>query len=436
MKNSPMKQQGIAILGFGQEGQSLLRYLTKKPSPENRELWILDQNPAVRKSVPRKFRSRIHWRLGWKALERLQEFAVVFRSPGVPYRLPQLDRAREKGVVLSSATKLFFAEMRRIQKARRGLPKLVGVTGTKGKGTTATLLSHMLRLGGEKTILAGNIGNPMLDTLAKAARADYVILELSSFQLQDLTDSPEIAVVLDVFPDHLDAHRTLHEYYTAKKNIGRFQKRSDILFYFANSAGSRRIAAASPARKMAVQPRHNTLQKNYEMATAVARRLGVPKQSIERAIARFHGLEHRMEFVREVDHIRFYNDSAGTNPIATIAAIRSFHEPIILIAGGKNKGFDYRPLGKALRASTVKTVMLFGENKRMIARTIKNTPVVLSRNLRETVRTAYARAQKMRNVQTEKMILILLSPASASFDQFKNYVDRGKQFKEIVLHLR
>jgi UDP-N-acetylmuramoylalanine--D-glutamate ligase len=335
--------------------------------------------------------------------------------------------------VLSSATKLFFENIHNLPSASK--PRIIGVTGTKGKGTTSTLIAEILRAAGFRTILAGNIGKPMLDALGAAAGADFVVLELSSFQLQDLRASPDIAVVLDVFPDHLDAHGSTHEYLEAKSNIGRHQRARDALFYFAENPLSRRIAAQSDARKFSVRAPDTSL-KNFKMAEAVTSYLGVGAPVIQRTIAAFTGLEHRLEIVRRTARLTFVNDSAATNPAATALAVRSFPAPIVLIAGGRNKGLNYAPLGRAIRESSrVSAAVLFGENreelKRMLRRSNPDLHVSLAQDLREATRQAVKFARTL-HATPEHRTTVLFSPASASFDQFESYVDRGDQFKRIV----
>ena len=276
----------------------------------------------------------------------------------------------------------------------------------------------------------------MIEALATAKRADYVVLELSSFQLQDMDVSPDIAVVVDIFPDHLDSHKDTREYYTAKANIGRFQKKSGRIFFYATNTLSTRIAAKSPARKHGITPKKNNLRKNFEMAAAVARTCGCSNTIIERTIKKFTGLEHRLELVKKIRSITFYNDSAGTNPVATAAAILSFKEPIVLIAGGKDKGFSYAPLGVALKKSTVQHVVLFGENREKIAHDIQTAKrtVTMVNTLKDAITIAFARAKEL--AAQKESAVIVFSPAAASFDMFANYRERGLMYKKTVNALR
>ena len=399
----------IAILGFGREGQALYKYIKKN---KGWDIWILDKNPNI--LFPKNTKGVV----GKDYLENLDNFDLVFRSPGIPYLLIR-EKVKDESKI-SSMTKLFFGSFDPAQDK----PKIIGITGTKGKGTTSTLIYQMLKNSGFKTVLSGNMGKPMIDYLKESKKADFVVLELSSFQLQDMATSPDIAVVVDMFPDHLDAHKNIKEYYNAKSNIGRYQKKSDVIFYFKNNPISTKIASASPAIKKPVSPKNNNLKKNFEMATAVARYCKCSQAVINKTIKNFKGLEHRLEFVKTINGISFYNDSAGTNPVATIAAIKSFDNPIVLIVGGKDKGFNYDSLGLAIKNSTVKNVVLFGENKDKILKTIdtKKCPCETAKNLEEAVKIAFSKAEA----------IVLFSPASASFDMFNNYAERGEKFKDLV----
>ena len=443
----------ITVLGFDREGKSTFAYLKRSPEFKNAEFWIVDKKSTIK--IPRG----AHASLGKNYLRNLSSFDLVFRTPGVPWMKPELVKARRAGVKFSSATKLFFEEA-----ARRGV-RIVGVTGTKGKGTTTTLLYKMLRGAGKKAFLAGNIGIPMLELLPKIKKNGLVILELSSFQLQDLETSPHTAVVLDIFPDHQDAHLNLREYYEAKTNIARHQKRGDCIFFFANHPLSRWVAQKSRGKKIPVGEKsfglfgpgdlkmpglHNF--KNAVMAASVAGHLGVPKKTVIRIAKKFPGNEHRLEFIRKIRvhprqrkkyprasaSIDFWNDSASTNPHTTAAAIAAFpNDKKILIAGGQDKGLDYAPLARAIKAARGKVplVVLYGENAKKIARTIrrsknKEVRIKVVKNLRRAVAAAYTFAKKTLHLNSKS--LILFSPGAASFDQFKNYADRGERFKKIV----
>jgi UDP-N-acetylmuramoylalanine--D-glutamate ligase len=425
----------IAILGFGREGKAVLKFLKKSAQYKNAEISILD------KKTDKNY------------LKNLTQFDIIFRSPGIPYNLPEIQNTIKKGVKFSSATQLFFEKFK---------GKVIGITGTKGKGTTSTLLYKILKSAGKdarpeqrrRIFLAGNIGKPAVELLPKLKNNSIVILELSSFQLQDLKHSPNIAVVLNIFEDHLDSHKNFNEYINSKANIAKWQKKSDKIFYDASNKQSKWIAEKSQGKKIPVQiypnrdlkivGEHNL--KNVAMAATVAQSLGIKPDIIKKVVKNYRGMEHRLELVHsnilENVGMNFYNDSASTNPYTAAAAIRAFpNQPKILICGGKDKNLDYTPLAKALKNSDTKIVILFGENKQKIAKAIseiKNSGLRIMevKNLKQAVQLAYKTAKKLISLSAYQLITIIFSPAAASFDMFKDYKDRGEKFKEIVKGLK
>lgn len=437
----------IAILGFGLEGKALLKFLQQSSQypiairhglGRDAEIVIFDHNPKL--TVPHGVRAI----LGKDALQWLHGFKLLFRSPGIPYLTPEIQHVLEEGAICSSATKLFF---------ELAPCPIVGVTGTKGKGTTATLIYNMLKAAGRDAYLVGNIGTPALKALPKLKKNSIAIFELSSFQLQDLETSPNVAVVLDIFPDHMDSHRSFEEYLDAKMHIARYQTARDQVFYTRDNACSAKAAHEGYGKKIPVSVDNFSLFtpadlkipgphnfKNAVMAATVARALGVNDNIVAATAKKFRGLPHRLELVREIKRksaiIRFYNDSAGTNPQTAAAAARSFAEPVILIAGGKDKNLDYAPLAQAVAESpNIKQVVLIGENKNKIRaelEKIKNaSPKIIERTtLRDAIRSAYHFVISYK--QKAKSYAVVFSPAAASFDMFKNYADRGNAFKKIV----
>ncbi len=426
-----------AILGFDREGRSTLDSLKRSQEFRNAEIWILDKNKNLK--APKGLRVS----LGPDYLSKLSDFDIVFRTPGAPYLLPEIQKAKKRGVIISSSTKLFFEEAERM----RPRPLIVGVTGTKGKGTTSTLLWKMLKAGGRNAYLAGNVGTPALKILPKLkAKGAIAVLELSSFQLQDLERSPRIAVVLDMFPDHLDVHKNLREYYGAKANIARFQKSDERVFFLKRNRWSKWVASHGRGKKVAVDPMtfrlfspgdlrmpgpHNF--QNAVMAATVARKVGVPAAAIVRTVRKFSGTEHRLEFVRKIGGARFYNDSASTNPRTMAAALASFPgENIILIDCGRPKVRDYRAVRIAAKRSTTKFAVLFGETKNMTRTALKNTGVeiVSASGLAEALQKAYRLSRRFPSS------VVLFSPSGTSFDMFKNYAERGTRFKALVKKLK
>ncbi len=409
-------------MGFGREGKSLFNFLKHSPDYRGATIEILDQ----------KFDKNY--------LKNLARFDLIFRSPGVPYNLPELARVRElarrpsRRVKFSSATKLFFEHCP---------SQIIGVTGTKGKGTVATLLYQIFKADGREVYLVGNIGRPALDVLPKLTGDSLVIFELSSFQLQDLNQSPPLAVILDIFPDHQDSHLSLREYYAAKANIARYQKPADTVFFFQDSPRSRLAARQGRGRKIPVNPKgfnlfspsdlpllggHNF--RNVAIAATVAASLGVSSSIITKVVKRFRGLPHRLQFVRRIGRTSFYDDSAATNPLAAAAGLRSFAgQSLALIAGGQGKGLNYAPLTQAIKQSQTKVVLLFGADRKVLAQALCKTGVKIV--LVETLQ------QALRNISRfiPEVTAVLLSPGAASFDQFRDYTARGDKFQELVRQL-
>lgn len=414
----------IAILGFAREGKSLLKFLKKSKQFRNVTIEILDKD------------------LDNNYLKNLNGFDMIFRSPGVPYNLPEIQKAVKNGVNFSSSTKLFFELCQ---------SPIIGITGTKGKGTTSTLLYQILKNSGKKAWLAGNIGKPAIEILSKIKKTDWIILELSSFQLQDLIKPahyPKIAVILDIFDDHLDVHKNFKEYTEAKSNLVKLQRPADIIFYFKDNEWSKKIAQKSRGVKIGIDGKPFGLKKNFVIAAAVAAYLGCPNDVIIKTIKKFKGLEHRLELVSNIKvghkkEIRIYNDSAATNPMTTVAAIDNFQgQPLILIAGGKDKNLDYKPLAERIKKfDLLRLVILFGENKEKIKQALqknkdKELKIIEAKKIETVVKTAYQEAKKLINSSTHQLATILFSPASASFDMFKDYADRGRQFKKIVKKIK
>lgn len=399
----------IAILGYGTEGKAAEKFLKKHPDFKKSEITILD-----RKTDP-------------NYLNDLQKFHLVIRSPGVPYNLGEIQYAVSHGIHFSSVTKLFF---------KYCPAKIIGITGSKGKGTTATLLYEILKYSGFDVHLAGNIGRAPLELLPKLKPESVVILELSSFQLQDLFESPHVAAVLDVFPEHQDHHKSVEEYYDAKANIARHQKKSDAIFYFKDNETAVRIASHGHGQKFGLAGHPFGLKKNFVMAAAIASYLGAPLDCVVAAFRKFKGLPHRLELVRKINNIEFYNDSLSTNPESAAMAIETLSRKpgkLILLAGGKDKGLDYSPLKKAISGnSKIMNVILFGENKAKIAHALqKAAPTETVSTMKLALRKAYNHAKKM-----AWPIHVVLSPGSASFDMFLDAKERGEQFKQAVRALK
>lgn len=425
----------IAIIGFGLEGRALFFYLRLRGK---RDITILDQNSKLR--IPKGAKAI----LGKNYLENLSAFDVIYRSPGVPDYLP-IKQVREK---VSSSTNLFLARVKGI---------VVGITGSAGKSTAAALLYRMCKAAHEPVFLGGNIGRDPLKFLPKLAMNSITVMELSSFQLRDVKASPHVAVVLDVYEEHLDKHKNFKEYIEAKTNIVRFQKPGDVIIFSKESAYARKIARLSRAKKYSfalsdtsadaymrngalytkehgkimersdirIPGPHN--EKNVMAAVLAALSLGASPEAIRSAVRNFNGLPHRLEFVRKIGGVTFYNDSGAVNIRAAIASMDSFLGPKVVLVGGKNKSLPLRPLVQRLLKPDIKCAVLFGSMRRELA------PLLKKKGMKNfSVKAAMAAAVPSAAGEAEAGDIVLLAPGTASFDEFKDYRARGEEFKKIV----
>lgn len=360
----------ILILGFAREGRATLNFL-KKHFPD-KEIGIADQTD------------------GKDYLSKLADYDVIVKSPGIP-NLPEIRKAKKAGKIITSATKIFFENF---------TGKIIGVTGTKGKSTTASLIYQVLKEDNFDVHLAGNIGQPALELLDKLDENSIVVYELSSFQLEDVDRSPHIAVITNIYPEHLDHHESFENYKKAKENIFRYQTKKDFLILNKDGAAAAKI---------------------------VGKIFKIPQKTINQAIKNFKPLPHRLEFVGQFKGIKFYNDSLATIPQATIRALDILGEDVeTLIAGGFDRGIDYSVLGPVIDRSKIKNLILFPTTGEKIWKaTSQKIKKFAVDNMKDAVKIAFGK--------TSKRKIVLLSPASSSFNLFKNYEDRGNQFKKMVM---
>ena len=372
---------------------------------------------------------------------------MVFRTPGMHPGNPALCALREKGVQIVSEMDVFFELC--------PCP-MIAVTGSDGKTTTTTLIAELLKASGRKVWLGGNIGTPLLPLCDQMTDTDIAVVELSSFQLMDMTHSPQIAVITNIAPNHLDVHKDMQEYVEAKKAIYRFQKETDRLVVngdngitaelkscgvtltfsrqgkgdvcLQNGIITRRSKPILPVEDILIPGVHNI--ENYMAAIMAVE--GLVEDDIIRQVAKtFGGVEHRIELVRVKDGVRFYNDSIASSPSRTIAGLRSFSEKVILIAGGYDKKIPYDVLGPEI-CQHVKKLFLGGATGPLIRQAVEacegeKPEIVDCGNFEAAVRAAAAAA--------EEGDVVLMSPASAAFDQFKNFAVRGAFFKKIIKEL-
>lgn len=429
------KNLKVAVLGLGIEGSDAVKYLLSMGA----RVSLFDQKPESEIDFGGIKKNSLNLYLGPKYnLKLLKDFDAVVRSPGVYRYLPEIVDAEKSGTEITSPIKIFFEECP---------GKIIGVTGTKGKGTTSTLIYETLKSDSRDVYLAGNIGKPYLELLPRLDKESIVILEMSSFQLIDMNVSPNIAVVLNITADHMDWHKDIEEYVNAKKNIVLFQKPSDFAVIneeydvprnFAESIKSKIIFFSKNKldskfkTKLLLRGEHNL--ENIAAAVAVAKILKVDEKKIGKVIRNFKGLEHRLELVGSVKGIAFYNDSFATGPQPTIAAIKSFTEPETLILGGSDKGLDYSELGDVVNhRANIKNIILIGTTASKIGGFLKKN---LGFRILNLGFSSMDKIVKKAFEATEKGGVVVLSPASASFDMFENYKDRGNQFKEAVRKLK
>lgn len=439
----------IAIAGYGKEGQESYRYWSRLGE---HGITIVDERELSPHDIPAGTPAIT----GVGAFDQLNGFDVVVRSAGVAPRKITTDGT------IWSATNEFFKQCP---------APIIGVTGTKGKGTTSSMIAHILRTAGKTVHLLGNIGVPALAELAKIKKDDVVVYELSSFQLWDLERSPHIAVVLMIEPDHLDVHADFDEYLAAKANIRRYQSVADSCIYHPTNLYSERIAATDivdtpegvdsirfthrfgipdedqvyiqdgffcvqnrqicPTSALKLPGAHNlenacaAMSAVTELSTAT-----VTDEQYQHALATFEGLPHRLEHVRTLNDVAIYNDSFSSAVGATVAAVKSFTgTPTVVIIGGVDKGADFTELTEVLaRHKDAVAVVAIGTIRHKLADmfTQKSIPTIVSdaQTMTEIVDEA------MRHTQAGGVMV--LSPGCASFDMFKNFYDRGDQFREVV----
>jgi len=447
----------IAVLGLGKEGLDLLKFLNKsriKPvGLDNKTARQLGKDYVIAEKLASSLC------LGSKYLDCLTDFDIVFRSPGVPADLPQIKRAKKRGIVFSSLIQLFFD----LCPAR-----IIGITGTKGKSTTASLIYHILKnqISG-KAYLGGNIGRPPLSFLPKLTKKDSVVLELSSFQLEDLTKSPQLAVILNVTPEHLDRHKTFTKYLMAKSNLFLHQKKSDYLITSADHSITRSLvkkirgkivkysvkkvlsrgvhssngqiiirdiktgkrSVVMDQSQILLLGRHNL--ENVIAAVTVAHLMGLSPADIKSRIRSFKPLEHRVELVGSLDKIKFINDSMATTPVATVAAVKSLTCPLSLILGGVSKGENLDDLSALLNLKQVKGLVLIGQTANRLADWLQKKRARIPAVKAPSLPLAVKKASRFLPAGGA----VVLTPAFASFDMFRSAYDRGSQFKSIVKKL-
>ncbi|MCQ2103711.1 MAG: UDP-N-acetylmuramoyl-L-alanine--D-glutamate ligase [Fibrobacter sp.] len=443
----------VGILGFGVEGQSTLRYLFREGV---KEVVVMDKNPVNLPEVPAGVNVKVC--SGEKHLDGLRDCVTVVRSAGVYPMSQDLFKFQMNGGMMTSQIQLFLEQTKST--------KTVGVTGTLGKGSTVSMISHILDKCGKANIIGGNFGVPALDLLEDDSADRISILELSSFQLMTLSVSPDVGVVLRVSTEHLDWHQSVEEYRDAKANLVRWQKNASTCVYLKDAAPSAKIAGESPAKnKLSVSVADgengscdgnaviegSTLTigsdklylsdckvrgiyqlENMAAATLACTALGVKVADAFEALKSYETLPFRMEFKGEKKGIEFYNDSYATRPDATIAATGSMKRPFALILGGSEKNADFTELSEILVKDrpNLKRVALIGATAERMLADLKKAGVDaagIKTAIFPTLEEAFADSLAIGEGGT-----VIMSPACASFGLFKNYKVRGQVFDKLV----
>ena len=428
----------IAIIGYGLEGHSSYEYWKDKG-----DITICDINNVT-------VEEGVQTQIGDNYLADISRFDLIVRSPIIkPADILEASNQNVKDKITSNTNEFLNVCPTK---------NIIGVTGTKGKGTTSTLIAKLITSLGKTVHLGGNIGKPALELLNENIQPqDWVVLELSSFQLIDIKKSPHIAVCLMVVAEHLDWHPEINDYFNAKTQLFRYQNSDDVAIYYANNENSKRIASTSKGWKIPYLDIPGAIIKNGYVeianeqicstselgllgehnwqnvcaAVTVAWQIGQDTDKIRQVLKDFNGLEHRLELVKVIDGVSYYDDSFGTTPETAIVAIESFKQPIILIIGGSDKGASYDDLAMTIKKNAVKSVVLIGNQGPRIEESLTKINYADYQYGGDNMQSIVTTAQSL----TKPGDVVLLSPACASFDMFNNYKDRGDKFKQAVLRL-
>lgn len=437
-----IKGKNIGVIGIGISNRPLIKYLVAAGA----KVTAYDKKTESQLGDIAKELKAIGVKLvlGERYLDNLSG-DIIFKTPGMRYDNPAIVKAKEQGSIITSEMEVFFE----ICPAN-----LIAVTGSDGKTTTTTLIYTMLKEAGYTAHLGGNIGTPLMTKAGEMRESDYAVLELSSFQLHTMKKSPHIAVITNITPNHLDWHTDYQEYIDAKKNIMLYQKEGDILVANAGNEEAAKIGKKALGEwrcfsanvdalvhlkgevicygdeeilninDIKIPGKHNV--ENYMTAIAAVYDL-VGKNIINKVAREFGGVPHRIELVRTIDGVRYYNSSIDSSPNRTINTLNVFSEPVVLIAGGKDKGIPYDEIGEPI-ANHVKTLILIGATSKVIDEAVKKTGKAVPTFFVNSYEEAVAKAKE----SATSGDVVLLSSASTSFDMFNNFEERGNLFKELV----
>lgn len=452
--NEYIRFRKVAVIGLGVSNLPLLDYLYEKKA----QVTIFDERTID--EIPQNVMEKITtygfgFSFGKNCLEKLIGFNIIFRSPSCLPTKPELQKEAIRGAIVTTEVEMLM-EM---------CPcKIIGVTGSDGKTTTTSMINAILQKAGYNTFLGGNIGTPLFTKLPEIKPDDIVVLELSSFQLMNMQVSPEIAVITNITPNHLNIHKDYEEYIEAKKNIFKNQNENGILILnydnditreCSKEANGKVIFFSSKTkldngfivdenmvkecedkiRKHILNTDEVILRGNHNfqnIATALAATKTLVDTDIAvKAIEEFKPVEHRIEFIREIDGVKWYNDSASSSPTRTISGINAFKEKIVLIAGGYDKNLDYKPLAKPI-VEKVSTLILIGQTAEKIFDVVKEESEKQNKSIDIYMCDDLKQTIELSKKSAKEGDVVLFSPASASFDMFKNFADRGNKFKDLV----
>ncbi len=454
---SYLNNRKVAIIGIGVSNLPLIEYLYNL----NSKITVFDKrniDQIPQNAINKINQFNIEFYFGDNYLEKLKNFDIIFRSPSCRPDLPEIVEELKRGAILTS-------EIEMVLELCPGT--VIGVTGSDGKTTTTTLIYEMMKKEGYNCFLGGNIGVPLFTKIEEMRPDDFVILELSSFQLMNMKISPQIAVITNIAPNHLDIHKSYEEYINCKKNIFKYQDENGITILNYDNEITRSLKGEVNGKSVFFS-KQNKLddgvildngiikicedglrrhvinikdmklrgEHNYENAcTAIAATKTLV--NIENQISvlkEFGGVEHRLEFIREINNVKWYNDSIGSSPSRTIAGLKSFEEDIVLIAGGYDKHLDYTPLAKPI-VDKVKTLILIGPTSGKIYEAVKSELEVQNKQLDIHMCEKFEDIVTLAKSKAKPGQIVLFSPASASFDLFRNFEERGNKFKELVNNL-
>jgi UDP-N-acetylmuramoylalanine--D-glutamate ligase len=432
MNIQELEGKKICILGYGKEGRAMIDAI--RSHVKKCKITVADENPDALKELaettPYYLQSGAEW------LSNLETFDVIIKSPGIPPN-KSLETHHSK---LTSATQIFFDSI-----ANSG-STVIGVTGSKGKSTTASLLYAMLKTGKKEVYLVGNIGEPAISHIDDAKNRTLFVMELSSYQLMDLKTSPQIAVITSFFPEHLNYHGSIEAYQDAKKNITRFQKDGDLVFFSEASHGAAEIAKEGDGAKIPFSANESPVSitdtqligdhnlSNIAGAYAVAMKLGIPEKDAIAAIKAFKGLPHRLQSLGIHHGQEWIDDAISTTPESTIAALDALDSRVTtIILGGQDRGNDFTDLAKRITLSSIQNVIIIGESGTRIKDAIKKEGAQVECFEADSMEQIVAIAKKVTGGRTPLgHPIVLLSTASPSYGMFKNFEEKGDLFQREI----